>query len=165
MKPVCYPCNEFIDENSLSTLFGKDYAENLVYELYNPNDEKIENSKISELSQKYEQEFHNDPQNNNLDILNDPKDDWLYQNTIQKTIKKNYIQKKIWQQIQKGIKSGNISPDEISVNDLINNLSDIVLDELVKDGYIDIKLKDNPIYLKNNISYLEYTNKSEEIIA
>ena len=34
MKPVCYPCNEFIDENSLSTLFGKDYAENLVYELY-----------------------------------------------------------------------------------------------------------------------------------
>ena len=76
MKPVCYPCNEFIDENSLSTLFGKDYAENLVYELYNPNDEKIENSKISELSQKYEQEFHNDPQNNNLDILNDPKDEF-----------------------------------------------------------------------------------------
>ena len=165
MKPVCYPCTEFLDENTLSTLFGKDYTENLVYELYNPNDKKIENSKISELSQKYEQEFNNDPQHNNLDLLNDSKDDWLYQNTIQKTIKKNYIQKKIWHQIQKGIKSGNISPDEISVNDLINNLSDIILDELVKEGYIDIKLKDNPLYLKDNISYLEYTNKSEEIIA
>ena len=57
MKPVCYPCNEFIDENSLSTLFGKDYAENLVYELYNPNDEKIENSKISELNESLPKTF------------------------------------------------------------------------------------------------------------
>ena len=157
MKPECKLCDENIE--SLSSLFGRDVTEQILYGLFNPK---------AGSSQNHEMDI-NELVKSHIDRIQDEGAGGLegYSGWMQRYLKwyekLKTARKMAWEELIEKIKKGKIEPNSLSVKQMMRHFSDILAEELQKEGFLEL-VSEKYVY-QNSYVFYSLTARSETIIA
>ncbi len=168
MKPPCEVCKQ--KEETLSSILGEETVSEIVYQLFNPAASKSEKQNREEsLIEKLIKRFLEEMRGEQLDELFDskllkwagtPSGKWF-----RDYLKHRKAKQKAWEKLLEMVKRGEVDPSQIPVEDLLHHFLSQILEELGKEGMVDLKFQRDWLYGNVLIAYPEFTEKSEKIIA
>ncbi len=157
MKPECKLCNENVE--SLSSLFGRDVTEQILYGLFNPKGFSSQDHEID----------INELVKSHIDRIQDEDADGLegYSGWMRRYLKwyekLKTARKMAWEELLDKIKKGQMQPDSLSVRQMMRHFSDILAEELQKEGFLE-QVSEKYVY-QNSYVFYSLTARSEKIIA
>jgi len=157
MKPECKLCVENIE--SLSSLFGRDVTEQILYGLFNPKGFSSQDPEID----------INELVKSHIDRIQDEKAGGLdgYSGWMRRYLKwyekLKTARKMAWEELLDKIKTGQMEPDSLSVRQMMRHFSDILAEELQKEGFLE-QVSEKYVY-QNSYVFYSLTARSEKIIA
>jgi len=171
MKDECEGCSESARKESerLSDLLGKDFIDNLIYGLFNPEgigsqgegnvnsfEEMIEDlmSKSGDIKEESLQDW-----------LGELEGNWFYRSWIRDCAKRERAREGAWQSIIEKIEKGEIDPKDLPMKQLLKNFRHRFMEHLSEEGYIDLKWEKHPMHPKIYLGHAEFTAQSEKLIA
>lgn len=165
MKPSCEICDEERKER-LSSVFGQQFVEGLVYEIFNSNPEKRAGSiDLRELIQRYLSEDLDDAVYEMLlDELSEGSD-LLSESDLRNRGKLELGKKKAWEEMVSKIKGGEIPVDGIQLSQLLEYFTEEVLEGLIEEGLIEENAKRSLRYPRSALTFSNFTVEGERIIA
>ncbi|HIP62603.1 MAG TPA: VWA domain-containing protein, partial [Archaeoglobus profundus] len=133
MKPECRLCER--EDTSLDQNLARD----LLYSIFNPYYKEKSNLDVSEFIKKY---IENEELRQSFDIFSNLFNEFIrngYINTfwIDKLNDFKNAKKKAWNEIKSKIKNGEIKREDISVSDLVTYFYEEIIEDLIKEGYIE----------------------------
>ncbi|MEM3386433.1 MAG: hypothetical protein QXN08_01990 [Nitrososphaerales archaeon] len=166
MKPKCELCDKEAIENSLS-LFGKQFIEDLAYEIFNPNlEKKEERLDVKGIIERYmAEDYDEELYEMLLDMLREGRSDILYGEDLRNKLKLDASRKKAWQEIISKIKSGELAADSLTPTQVLEYFPEEALEGLIKEGLIDESIRRNIKYPRSALSFSNFTVEGEKIIA
>ncbi len=157
MKPECKLCNENVE--SLSSLFGRDVTEQILYGLFNPKGFSSQDHEID----------INELVKSHIDRIQDEDASGLegYSGWMRRYLKwyekLKTARKMAWEELLDKIKKGQMQPDSLSVRQMMRHFSDILAEELQKEGFLE-QVSEKYVY-QNSYVFYSLTARSEKIIA
>jgi len=166
MKPRCEICGEERKEK-LSSIFGRQFVEDLAYELFNPNTEKRrESSALKELIEHYlSQDLDEAIYNMLLEMLSEDRRDLLSDTDLKNRARLELSRKKAWEEMVSKIKGGEIPLEHIQPSQLLEYFPQEVLEGLIEEGLIEENAKRNLRYPGSALTFSNFTVEGERIIA
>ncbi|MEM3737588.1 MAG: hypothetical protein QXJ75_05865 [Candidatus Bathyarchaeia archaeon] len=165
MKPECELCKE-PREKGISSIFGNEFAEKLVYHLFKHSEDYQKNGLTDLILMKDPAE---DLRKNNEEDGKggcrkrlprrgaDQLDDYY--------LRQQAAKEKSWEDIVTKVKAGVIQPTDISVGSLVRNFFGIIARELAEEGLIGIKREEHWLCADLQTISPEFNEVSERIIA
>jgi len=157
MKPACILCGE--DLESLSSIFGRDVTEQILYGLFNPKGFSSQDHKVD----------INELVKSHIDRIQDDVAGGLegYSGWMQRYLKwyekLKTARKMAWEELIEKIKKGVMEPNSLSVQQMMRHFSDILAEELQKEGFLEL-VSEKYVY-QNSYVFYSLTARSERIIA
>jgi uncharacterized protein with von Willebrand factor type A (vWA) domain len=157
MKPECKLCEENIE--SMSSLFGRDVTEQILYGLFNPKGFSSQDHEID----------INELVKSHIDRIRDEDASGLegYSGWMRRYLKwyekLKTARKMAWEELLDKIKKGQMQPDSLSVRQMMRHFSDILAEELQKEGFLE-QVSEKYVY-QNSYVFYSLTARSEKIIA
>jgi len=165
VKPPCECCER--EEERLSTIFGEETVNEIVYRLFNPlgsgeGESEEADSFIEQLIRQC------------MDQLKDEDlaemEFWRYARTrggrwLKEYLRQKKAKQKAWQKLLEMVKRGELDPSKLPVDQLLQHFLNQIMEELSKEGIIDLKLQRDWLYGNVLVAYPDFTEKSEKIIA
>jgi uncharacterized protein with von Willebrand factor type A (vWA) domain len=168
MKPPCKFC-ESRSEETLSSILGNELLEKLVYKLFNPNADLGLAEQDPSIIEKLIRSFLNKIDDKDLEDEFDAKFlGWIKshgEKWFKDYVKHRKAKQFAWEALLEKIRSGEIDPSKLSVDQLLQHFLHQIMDGLNKEGIVNIKLQRDFFHGNVFIAYPEFTEKSEKIIA
>ena len=168
MKPPCEACKP--ERETLSSILGEEMVSEIVYQLFNPSarrdrEKQGEASLIEKLINQFLEELREDQFSDFFDSkllrwAGTPSGKWFKDYLRHKKAKQ-----KAWEKLLEMVKKGEVDPSQLPVEELLHHFLGQILEELGKEGMIDLKFQRDWLYGNVLIAYPEFTEKSEKIIA
>ncbi len=163
MKPECEPCKRNV-KDGMPNLFGREFMDDLLYKMFDRdtlNNEKEDMMKYC-MDQMIKSTMDGDESDN---LSEDLKKRMKMMGLDFNAIEKYLAQKKKWKNLFEKIKNGEIDSKDLSPDQLIEEFTTQILDELEKEGYVDLKNVSYQLYPNLPMTQPLFTEKSEKIIA
>jgi uncharacterized protein with von Willebrand factor type A (vWA) domain len=168
MKPPCEVCKP--QKETLSSILGKEMISEIVYRLFNPAAGKDGKQTSGEsLIEKLIKQFLEELSGEQLEEFFDSK---LLRWTGTRSgkwfrdyLKHRKAKQKAWEKFLEMVKRGEADLSQISVEELLHHFLSQILEELGKEGMVDLKFQRDWLYGNVLVAYPEFTDKSEKIIA
>ncbi len=168
MKPPCRFCEERTEE-TLSSILGQELVEQLIYKLFNPSANLGFGEQDPSIIEKLIQEFIDRIEDKDIEDEFDAKLlGWIKgqgEKWFKEYLKHRKAKQFAWESLLEKIRSGEIDPSKLPVDQLLQHFLHQIMDGLSKEGMINIRLQRDFFHGNLFIAYPEFTEKSEKIIA
>jgi Ca-activated chloride channel family protein len=163
MKPKCKICGK--DDKGLSSILGKDFVDDLVYGLFNPE------SLPSEEEQKIDIENLIQNHLSETEEGSEEHDDYLISLTsrcledyYKKVIRLKRAKEKAWKDIVEKLEKGELKPSNLPLKQMIEILPEILAEELRKENLLELVSERHPFSGLYDRYYV-FTPEGQKIIA
>jgi len=166
MKPKCELCGDE-GEEKLSSVFGRQFIEDMAYEIFNPNPEKKRGSiDLKEIIERYlSDDFDEALYDMLLGMLQEDRSDLLHKSDLMDRARLEIGKKKAWEEIISKIKKGEIPLEHIQPSQLLDYFPEKVLQGLIEEGLIDENAKRKLRYPRSALTFSNFTVEGEKVIA
>ena len=154
-KPECRLCRK---EEGLDDEFARD----LLYSIFNPYHRDVGKFDPSDIIKKH---VSDEELKDNYDLFSSLFNDLIrnfgYVNSfwIDKLEAYKEARKRAWEEIKEVLKNEELSRDEVGLNDLIDHFYEEILEDLIKEGYIEGVIK------RIHKKIIVYSNQAERVLA
>jgi len=166
MKPKCEICGEE-GEEKLSSVFGRQFIEDMAYEIFDPTPEKKRGSlDLREMIERYlAEDFDEAVYDVLLGMLHEDRSDLLYESDLMDKARLEISKKKAWEEIISKIKKGEIPLEHLQPSQLLDYFPEEVLQGLIEEGLIEENARKNLRYPRSALTFSNFTVEGEKIIA
>lgn len=171
MKPPCELCKP--KEETLTSILGQEMVDEIVYRLFNPEHgrgqqpggRKTGQSLIEQLIQHYLNRIKDEELDLNFEDSAFGRWMKLRGGRLKDYLKHRKAREKAWEALLEKIKRGEVDPSQITAEELIQHFLSQLMEELSREGLINIRFQRDWLYGNVLVAYPEFTEKSEKIIA
>jgi Mg-chelatase subunit ChlD len=161
-KPPCKLDTQSNEE--LSSVFGREFLEEMLYSLFNPDNYPDNDEYIDQLLDEQYERWSEEMQKYMDQRFAYSKESWLYREWLEERAKREFVREKAWKELMEAIKSGKIKPESLSAKKVVQTFAHEVLKGLEQEGYVEIR---STYDAQRGYSYgwLDFTNLGEDVIA
>ncbi|MEM3670178.1 MAG: hypothetical protein QW767_00310 [Thermoprotei archaeon] len=163
------PCKVETSDNefSLSSIFGKEFVEDLVYNVFNPSEAEQQSNRdaVDEFLDEQASKWQDEMEQYIQEKFGVNEQNWMYRKWIEERAKREFLSDRAWQELLNAIRSGKIDVADISSSKLTKRFRSEVVRELSKEGYISSLTGGNDIRVGYSFGSPEFTPEGESVIA
>ncbi|MGQ9468396.1 MAG: VWA domain-containing protein [Nitrososphaerales archaeon] len=166
MKPNCKLCEKGVGKEGLSSIFGKDFTEKLVYGLFNPEDLQLQRNQkfnVENLIQSHLNEIQKDEEKP-IERHAQGSTGQYFKDYYKKIAKLKKAREKAWRDIVRKIKKGELKPSDLPLKQMVENFPEMLADELMKENLLELILERR---INENLyeRHYAFTPEGQKIIA
>ncbi len=138
MKPRCKICGK--EDKSLTSIFGKEFVDELVYGLFNPESLTFKEGQeldIETLIQDHLDDIEGGEESSSENYLMSITSHYL-EDYYKKCIKLKSAKEKAWKEIVEKVGRGELNPSNIPLRQLMEKIPDILTEELRKENLLEL---------------------------
>ena len=167
---MCDPCKQPARTSAgLSSTFGKDFTEKLIYGIFNPDafgKTEDENIDLEQMMASYMDNIPDDVLENYIqELVDEARGNWLYRDWLESFAKKEVAREKTWRDLIERIGNGSLKSSNIPMKEMLRSFNKVILESLAEEGLLNLKMQKHHLYPKVQVGYAEFTLESEQIIA
>jgi Mg-chelatase subunit ChlD len=153
------------EEEALSSAFGREFVEDLLYSMFNPDRFPEDGNQIDQLMEEQMSKWQEQMQDFMEEKFGTAKQSWIYKDWLEERAKREFIRKNAWEQLLESVKKGEISVDSLPVRKISQTFTSEVVKGLEQEGYLEVRNVWDSQRAGYTLGWVDFTSAGEGVIA